>query len=219
MKASTLAGDIMDLYIQDYGDSNDDFFDDEFFKRQVADTRAALLDADFKTGYAALRSDRMHQVNMVSFDPLWLVPEDIEIKEGKAVLKHRAVSFAFDNSAVGVQDVIADDCNLIRVKYDQGWMMKDSDVFEGESFWFVFPSVDKTVLKFKGCKCKSATVLYIPEFYDDMEINQAKADAIKDVVLRNMFAAKNGGFPVDQTNDSNKNKVKETEINSDQIKE
>ncbi len=206
MKAlNILAADIKDLYYQDFTDSNEGFFDQEFFERQVQDAYAAILQDVFDKTYGLLRGEGNHKINMVSFDSQWLLREEIEIREGRAELKFVPMSFRYDQSECGIQDVIGS-CNFIRIKYDEQHKFNHI-VSSNEVFWWTERG-ENTELYFKGTCKEKAKVYYIPTG-TNAPIADSAADDIKKAVLALLWEAKRGGYPPDEINDSSKTIKKE----------
>lgn len=195
-----LAADIKDLYYQEHPDTDEAFFDQDFFNRQVKDAYAKLLQDCWDSSYALLRADGRHKVEMVSFDSQWLIKEKVDIKKGAATLKHKPVTFKYDQSNCGVQDILGK-CNFIRIKYDEQHKFKHITQTK-EVFWWVEPDAE---ISFHGTCNEEATVYYIPSGDDSsVSIADGAADDIKRVVLALMFEAKKGGYPIDEINDTSK---------------
>jgi hypothetical protein len=210
-----LAQDIMDLYYGDFKEENEDFFDIDFFIRQVEDTHAFILREEYKQMYAMLRADNRHKVDMVSIPDRWLVRGSLEVKSDKdapayVALKNEIFSFPYDQTSCGVQDVIPlEDCTLIRSSYSDVWKEK----FTGKiGRWFIIPDNEGVKIGFKNYTGK-VEVLYVPVAGAKTFIDEGLADQIKDIILNRMFKAKSGEGVIDKTNDSNPNAIPETEIN------
>jgi hypothetical protein len=217
MKIKILAQDIMDAYYQDFK-SHEDFFELDYFVRQVKYVYDELLKAEYERRRQELRQERAAQELFVSFDESWLQREEFEL-EGKTelILKHNIFSFPFNTDNSGVQDLLPLDSNCIFARTtESGFWKRKYDPTTNEVTWWYVKGNNKIALK-HTCTAQKAAALYVAEVHDDLDISGSFANAIQTQVLTLMFGAKNGNI-INETNDGNKNKTIQTESNSDQVK-
>lgn len=201
-KLDSLAADIMDLYYQDFPDADESFFTREFFERMVLDGYASLLQSVYNRSYELLRADNKHKTSMVVFDSELLTKEEVEVKEGKVTLKHRVMSFLYDQSGCAIQDVQGD-CDFIRIRYFEKHKLK---LIENgsEVFWWAEPSLETTELNFSKSTNAKANIYYLPSGDNTVQVGDSAADDIKRNVLALLWEAKKGGYPPDEINDGSK---------------
>lgn len=213
-----LAQDIMDAYYQQFKEGNEDFFDLDYFVRQVHDARAGILRQEYIDQYKMLRQERRHLNDMVEFSIDWLKSETAKLEKDEATgnfkvkIKGDVFEFPFDQSSIGYQMVVPvkrDACTLVRTRINESnldkFMPKTSVVF-----WY---PIGNGELEFDKDCCKEVRVYYVGA--EPLDIPDGLSDRIKDIVLNRMFAAKNGRGVIDVTNDSNPNAVPQTEINKE----
>lgn len=221
-KRDVLAQDIMDLHYQSFKDDNEGFFEIDFFERQVDYAYTALLDRDFREMYNRLRRESNTYFDMVSFDALWLRKEKVKVEQDKdtglyhAKLEQKPYVFLYDQSTIGIQDVVPvkpDECSPVRSHAGRSW--KNKHVPEtNHVFWW--PDNDGIFFS-KKC-CTEVFVYFVPGPNADLEISGEKAFEIQGVVLNVMNQARSGTV-IDQTNDSNMNKMIQNEVNKEQAKQ
>lgn len=204
-----IAADCMDAYNQEFVDDNETFFNQQYFESACADAYSDLMDNQYQTIYAALRADNRHRTSFVEIDPIVCTSEKITVEKDeetgywKATLTGRVISFRYDQSSCGVQQIYPTkrgECVLVRSKQ----MMDFLDNFMPPSkvvhYW---PVTDNEVRFDSGC-CKEVVINYVSSPHPKLKIQDGLAHTIKTNVLALMFNAKRGGQPVDPTNDSSK---------------
>lgn len=212
-----IAGDIEKSYYQGYPEGHGVPFNSEFFIRQVRDTYLSRLQAQYDQQYTLLRQDRgqsgniVQRMTQVNFDVQWLYPETVTSKKNLIELTYDIVGFQNDKHLSGVQNFIDAKGHLVeRATQDDLWVI-ESTASPEVIFWYgVSPN------KIRVTADGEYTVSYIPVPKKGVLINDNLSDEIKDIVLRRMFAAKNGNM-TDMTNDGNPNAGKESETNKETI--
>lgn len=216
--ANILAQDIMDLYYGDYK-SDDQFYDIDFFLRQVQYSYDALLKEEYEKQRRELRQDNAMRELLVSFDTTWLSREEHVVKEDRTIeLKASIFSFPFDNSNVGLQDIVPldNDVILARGTESERWETK---YFPKDATTVMWWGYDKNKIEFAGTsKVGKVHVLYVPAFSGEIEIGMGLSEEIQRRVLNVMLGAKNQTI-IDTVNDGNIAQTKETEINRNQLKQ
>jgi hypothetical protein len=216
-RVDVLASDIMDLYYQTYKEENEDFFDLDFFIRQVVDAHAFLVRQEYKEQYAMLRGEGAHKVWGVTFSEQWLKKHTGKLeKDGKffsVKLPDPVLSFPYDQSFCGIQLVVPHHCDVHRTSRAQYWALKFVD---GVIFWWPEVTADSTKVTCSDNAPQELDVYYIPVPGEDTELDDGLADPIKDIVWTRMAKARQGEV-VDTTNDSNTNTVPQSEINKEQV--
>lgn len=220
----------MDNYYQNYK-GNADFFDLPDFIFRAAAFIAEFYQQIYMSKYAELRQEKRHSIDLVSFNSDMLSVEaltvtmDKETREYTATPTARVMTFLYDQSNVGYQNMIPvspKNVNLERSTIDELWQLQYVP-FVGRIFWI--PDQGKITFYKKGdCNITKANLYYIPalmnddgEVYEDAVI----ADSVANTAISNVPGIMKQiaqGTIVKQTNDMNPNKVMESEINKTALK-
>lgn len=211
----------MDAYYQTpYVDDNEMPFDHAYFMRACMDEYTSLLDRQFLLIWQHQRSDGFHRTQNISLDNGWLVWESVKLERDEkrgdfyAKLKHTVLSFSYDQSDIGLHDVVplrAGSCNPVRDRRATSWLDKLLPPTDA-----MFYRAEGDEVRFNNNCCPEVMVGYVPSPHENMQFQDAKAAEIKRGVLQFMLAAKQGNF-ADQTNDSNSNTSAQTELNKETI--
>jgi hypothetical protein len=220
--SDVLAGDILLLAHQGLPDEQETVFTIEYFQRAVADAWAGILRQQYLDAYKQLRSDGDLYASFVQFDQQWLKGEQVEVSKDeesglwKAELKGKVLTFPFDRSSIGFQDVRSTKfgaCNLVRAKPSIYWKLKHQPETNVTYWWPEQGSIFLT----KEC-CKNLQIFYVPELDEEFDIDRGAAEQIKQQVLNVYFSAKKSTVP-DLTNNSNPIAELNTEADKQTLKQ
>lgn len=213
----------MDNYYQNYK-GEDDFWDIDDFIAMTGNTVSAMYLDYYKQTYAMLRQDKKQEI--VAFDAGWLLSQEVcaETIKGKtfAILEKPVMTFPFDNSSIGIQNVFITDpyCEdeLERTTLSQLYQLKYLDDECIKFFYADVPAYDcKVVSKIgfaKAGNVKKIKVYYVPSMNDGdaFVCDGMIADAISKTVLT--MKQMETGVVVDETPSGNSNKILQSEIDN-----
>lgn len=221
-RLDVLAQDVMDAYYQNpYVDDNEQPFDHAYFVRACMDEYASILSKQFLAIWQHQRSEGYNRTHNVSLDNAWLVWEQVKIERDESrgdyfgKLKHAIMSFDYDQSDIGLHDVVpvrVGKCNPVRDRRATSWMDKMLPPTNA-----MFYRAEGSAVRFNNNCCPEVMVGYVPAPHEDMQFKDAAAADIKRGVLQFMMAARQG-VVVDMTNDSNTNTSPQTELNKETLK-
>jgi len=211
---------VMDAY---YGDlrGNDDYFEEAHFQFVTRAAYGKLLDNEMREARALAKIETGFYVIDVSQD--WLIIEQLSFTKKNertwtAKLKQVPFPFAFDKMGYGVQSLIpADDCecsDFIRMSPDEYWKLNSNMMpITNKVYYYVIK--DEITLKNVRCNPGKVDVSYVPSLSDaeDSIININKQFDVFTLAVTAMRQARDGAV-VDETNNANKNKSIETEIDN-----
>lgn len=208
---------VMDAY---YGDlrGNDDFFEDAHFEFVTRAAYAKLLEMEMKEARAIAKLEQGFYVIDVSQD--WLIVETVsftKVRDGIWTGKTKQVPypFAYDKMGYGIQTLlpVGDTCkDFIRMSPDEPWKLchlpKSSKVF-----YYVIK--DTITLRSVTCDPEKVEVSYVPSLSNSLDsiISVNKQFDVFTLAVTAMRQARDGMI-VDETNNANKNKALQTEIDS-----
>jgi hypothetical protein len=213
---------IMDIYYASFK-TDEDFFTIFHFEYLVGVAYAQILEQEYReqrreakqeTGYTeiALQSDMLIEKEL-----------DVQRRKGRdgeyyIELPSRPFTFPYDPYGFGVQTIRSTDSkctNFVRAtaKIDQQLC-----VMPKVSRIFFYPLGKNIELRNLYCHLSKAIVTYLPDITDpqlgeDAEIPKSKEDVVIRQVLQMMLAARQGQV-VDMSNNSNPNKVMQSEIDN-----
>lgn len=211
---------VMDAYYGDFR-GNDDFFEDEHFQFVTRAAYGKLLDAELKEARALAKLEQGYYVIDVSQD--WLIIETVkftkktgDVWEGK--LKQVPFPFAYDKMGYGVQTLMPVDesgCkDFLRMSPDEVWKFCTNGIPRSSKVFF---TVIKDIITLRNVKCNpgEVSVSYVPTLSDaeDSLISVNKQFDVFTLAVTAMRQARDG-MVVDETNNANKNKALQTEIDS-----
>lgn len=137
------------------------------------------------------------------------VVETPEIKEGKATLKQRILTFAGASPTISVQVKINGCGDVMPISPEETWQVcKIKNVV----FWTPNCNGIEFFNLEDNCRPDKATVRYIPELNDDSVIPENRKFAILNMVNAYLKSAQQGSI-IDMNNDGNTNVATQTEIN------
>lgn len=209
----------MDQFYQNYRGGTD-FFELKDFVFYCGTTIAGAFQEGYSEKYAELRQEGGEEV--VSFSHDWLLEQVLEVKKEKretyAQLKQRPMSFPFDKSDIGAQEVFSVDpygTTLERSNITEIWQQKYYPATD-RIFWWV----DRDKIRFfnKGeCNINVIRLLYVPEISSNMDVPDALVPlAVMETVARMRQIEK--GVVIKKSLDQNDNKILQTEIDGKQLK-
>lgn len=212
-----IAGLVMDAY---YGDlrGNDDFFEEAHFEFVTRAAYGKLLEAEMKEARALAKLEQGFYIIDVSQD--WLIIETVkftkkgDIWEGKT--KQVPFPFAYDKMGFGVQSLVPigdSECkDFIRMSPDEVWKLCSLPI-TSKVFFYVIK--DTITLKNVRCNPGEVSVSYVPSLSDaeDSVISMGKQFDVFTLAVTAMRQARDGAV-VDETNNMNKNKVIQTELDT-----
>lgn len=212
----------MDNFYQAYK-GEDDFWELEDFISMVGNTVASMYLSAYQQAYQMLRQDKKQEV--ITFDAGWLLSQiiDVETVKGKssAILSKPVMTFPYDNNSIGIQDVfiIEPNCDepLERTSLGQLWQLKYIDEDCNVKFFYAdVPDYDCKIVSKIGFKnagnVKKVKVYYVPSMNDGdaLVCDGMISDAITKTILSMKQIAT--GTVVDETPNSNSNKILQTEL-------
>ena len=218
----------MDNYFQTYKGEND-FWELDDFISMCGSTIAAMYLTFYTTEYNMLRQEKKDEV--ISFDSGWLLEQEVEVQKNGiglyATLNKPVMTFPYDKNSIGLQNIFITDPvspdELERTSLGALWQLKYipktnriffySDTGSGSCL-----TISKIGIINKGnCNIKKIRVLYVPSMQDGDAIvaDGIISDAISKTVL-SMRQMANGNV-IDQTADSNSNKIMQTEIDKNTL--
>lgn len=216
----------MDSYYKEYK-SDTDFWEIGDFIAMVGNTVAGMYLSFYQQDYNMLRQEKKDEV--VSFDSGWLLEQDIDVsKVGKELvgyLDKAVMTFPYDRSSIGVQNVfITDpysDDEVERTSISEKWQLK---YIPKVNKMFFYPDVSKDGLGAKlifinkgDCNVKKVKVLYVPTMNDGeaMVADGVISDAINKTITA-MRQIEQGNI-IDMTNNGNGNKIIQSEIDKNTL--
>lgn len=222
MKLGVLGQNIMDAYYQDYK-PDEGFFDLSYFMSMASTAYGKLLNDAYEAAKLLNRATLGFSFVELSSDLLVMeklaVKENTELKQHYSDLSKPIYTFPFDSMATAVNRVMpfGTDCGeFIKISLDDSWKLCQLPA-NNKSFYSVFN--DKIIYnKFACPELKFVNVMYAPAISSDdadAQITDSLAFNIQTLVLQQMIGAREGTI-VDKTNDSNPNKVIQTEIDKNQ---
>lgn len=232
MEIGLVAQRAMDLYYGQYK-TDEDYFGLDDFISQVKSEYANIITNEYNND--KLLNKQLHGFSFVTIPNDLLKSVDIEVKndggQRYADLPAPVFIFPYDSMNSGVQyvlplinkgdsDIVSSNHGaFVKVSVNDRWQLElithgTRNYYSIEYQRIVF---DKLYLK----ELKKIRVVYVPEvssLKDDDQISDGRVSMVENAVLQKMLAAKNGAI-VDMSNDSNTNKVVETEINKKQLED
>ncbi|MEO7048923.1 MAG: hypothetical protein ABI091_26710 [Ferruginibacter sp.] len=218
----------MDNFYQDYK-GDDDFWEIEDFISMCGNTAAETYQTFYQQAYAMLRQEKKQEV--VSFDAGWLLAQDVEVtKQGNTLfadLDKPVMTFPYDQSSIGIQNVFIlepySDDEAERTSLSQKWQLKYVPKVNKVFFYSDVAGINcdvasKISLINKGdCNIKKIRVLYVPVLNDGDAV--IPDGIINGVITKTVMAMKQiaSGNVIDQTQDSNNNKVLQTELDKNTL--
>lgn len=208
-----------DQFYQNYRGGTD-FFELKDFVFHCGTTIGALYQQGYSEKYAELRQEGGEEV--VSFSHDWLAEQVLlvqkEKKETFVKLGQRAMSFPFDKSDIGYQELFSLDpfgTDLERSSITEIWQQK---YYPATSRIFWWPDRDKIRFFNNGeCNINQVRLLYVPEISAEMDIPDALVQpAVMGTVERMKQIEK--GVVVKKSLDQNDNKILQTELDLRQLK-
>ena len=211
----------MDLHLGNFR-SNSDFFDLSDYAYYVGAEVADLFRQEYMQKYGELRQEKSD--SMVEFDPTWLNEKelDVEIKDGRyfAKLDFGFMNFPYDAQSTGIQSVISITPNygkeLQRVTLNQVWQLQY--IPATNEIFFQPEKTRLNIFKYGTANTNKIKVFYIPAISEDMEV----PDGLVELAITNTISKMKGllqGNVVKKSIDGNINRVMETEIDKDQLKQ
>lgn len=208
----------MDSYFQNYKGETD-FWELEDFVRMCGNVISSMYYDFYKQQYGILRQDKKDEV--VEFDAGWLLEQDADVKDGGAILPYPVMVFPYDQSSTGIQNVFSGsnfdqlERTSISALYQLNYVPKCN-----RAFWYSDVSITDGVLvnsrigikNLSDVQIKKIRVQYIPSM--DNENALVPDGIIGDAISKTVLTLKQmaTGEVVDKTNDSNANKVLQTEL-------
>lgn len=212
-KLIEVATRLQDLYEQNYT-SNDRFFDIGDFKFWVATTYSSMLNA-------LMQSER--KINKgtdgfanVEIPAQWMIEQTVSIQYDEldrkyyATLPNDVYSFDFDNFSYALQDVYGigclSECKYRKISFSE---VRFRGVTPPVSVIFYYLNSAKEIVFWGAKKDAKIKVRYVPKVVgedDNCLLSDNIVEALSDVVLKRMFAARTGNI-VDKVNDQNPNRV------------
>lgn len=165
-----VAQECMDLFYNTYK-ADVEFFDLNDFINHVGNTISDFYQKYYELSYKSLMQEGKTEV--VTFDPGMLSEQILEVKDKDGILFAQllqpVMSFMYDQSSTGIQDVIIiepiSDCQVERSSTGSKWQLKYMPVTN--KIWFC-PDIDKISFVNKGVgNIKRVRVLYIPSMYPE----------------------------------------------------
>jgi hypothetical protein len=212
---------IMDIYYASYK-TDENFFALYHFEYLVGVVYAHILEQEYKDQRREAKQETGYTDIALQAD--LLISKTLDIKrrqdsdEYYIELPSRPFTFPYDPYGFGVQSLrsgVAKCSNFVRAtaKIDQQLC-----VMPKVSRIFFYPLGKNIELRNMYCHLDKVTVTYLPDITDpdlgdDAEIPKSKEDVVIHEVLQLMMAARNGQV-VDMSNNSNPNKVMQTEIDN-----
>lgn len=198
--------------------TNKDFFKLSDFVFRCGAVLADFYQQEWLSRYAELKGEKNESI--VEFDPSFLAEQVIDVKDGKAILTSKAMSFPYDTQSSGIQYVSVvepqscSDAELERISINQLSQLQ-SVPFVNKSF-FVPRETFLQIINKGNCNVNKIMVLYIPEMGEDMEV----PDGIVEMTIGKTIANMRELRPpvVKQANDQNLNMVMESEINKNSVR-
>lgn len=221
----------MDNYYLNY-QGEDDFFDLEDFTTMVGNTIAGMYLTFYQQQYQMLRQEKKEEV--ITFDSGWLMEQDLDVSVDKdtksiyAILEKPVMSFPYDKSSTGIQNIFITDPfsseELERVSLSSIWQLK---YIPKTNVIFFCPDVSPTTcdggyakitfIKKGDCNIKKVRVLYVPSLNDGEAY--VSDGVIGDAIIKTVMAMRQmeSGQVIDQTNDGNSNKIMQSEIDKNTL--
>lgn len=221
----------MDNFYQAYK-GEDDFWDIEDFVSMTGNTIASMYQTYYQQQYAMLRQDKQPEV--VTFDGGWLLEQEVDVQKEKtklyALLEKPVMTFPYDKSSVGIQNVFITDPytedELDRVSISSLYQLKYIP-YTDKVFYYPDVSVRQDCdnegigkigfVNKTGCNVKKVRVLYVPVMNDADAV--VPDGVISDAVTKTVLAMRQmaTGNVVDETADSNQNKILQTELDKNTL--
>jgi len=158
-----------------------------------------------------LKADKTE--GLVSFGDDLLNSEELTVKDGVAEIPFDFASFMYDTQASGIQMVYSGEELLERISSAQRWQLKHIP-FVSRVFWYL--DGKKIKLFSKGiCNPSKINVFFVPGIGENMIVPDGLVQYVVETTV-SLLRSKEG--VVKETNDGNKNKIMESEINKRAIK-
>jgi len=213
-----IAQQAQDDFIQDYA-GNTTFFTLEDWVQRCGSVLGEYYLNEFKAQYAELRQEKRDEVVGFSTDVLSELSLTFEGGQGEWTSKEKvnAFSFAYDKQNSGYQNVFitkpAPRKEAIRTSINELWQLEYSGTVN-RIFWY--PEGGKIKAVSKGfCNLQEAILYYVPSIEEDMMVPDGVIDYVRRTAVQNMMIA--AQQIVKETNNGNRNKTMETEIDKQQL--
>lgn len=206
----------MDAYYRDYK-GNADFFDIDDFIYHCGATAADYYRQEWAAKYAELKAEKSE--SLVSFGDELLATKTLKAKPGtggfEADIDFPFLSFTYDTQNSGIQSIFSHGNELERTSANQRWQLKLLPV-TNRIFWYA--TSKKIYFVTNGtCNVGEFEVSYIPGIGKDMVIPDGIVKYVIDTTV-GMMRQIEAGTIVKETNDGNRNKIMESEINKAALK-
>lgn len=218
-----IAQSAMDAYYRDYK-GNTGFFDLNDFIFRAGASVAEYYQKTYDQKYAELRQEKRHRDELIGVDTDLLSVQELTVKDGEATLKFPVMSFLYDTSGMGYQQLISikpKEAVLERSSMDELWqynyLPKTCRIFwrpqNGKLKFYMNANANVSLVE----------LYYIPsvmnsqgEVFEDAMI----ADGIMDYAINATIAKLRQveAQVVKESNDFNENKIMQTEMNKVQLK-
>lgn len=218
----------MDNFYQSYKGEND-FWELEDFISMCGNTIAATYLTFYQQEYSMLRQEKKDEV--ISFDAGWLLEQDAEVKQNGvnfyALLNNPVMTFPYDKSSIGLQTIIpiepASTDELERTSLASLWQLKYMPKTNRIFFYSDISTKDCLTISKVGiinkgnCNIKKVRILYVPSMQDGLA--PVPDGLISDAITKTVLSMKQiaTGNVIDQTADSNSNKILQTELDKNTL--
>lgn len=206
----------MDAFYRDYK-GNADFFDIDDFIYHCGATAGDYFRQEWAAKYAELKAEKSE--SMVTFGDDLLLTKTLKAKPVgngfEADIDFPVLSFTYDTQNLGIQSIFSHGNELERTSANQRWQLAMMPV-TNRVFWYV--TSKKIYFYTKGpCNVGEFDVSYIPGIGPDMIIPDGIVKYVIDTTVGVMRQLETG-IVVKESNDGNRNKIMESEINKAALK-
>ncbi len=215
-----VAQDAMDLFYATYK-TDIEFFDIEDFITHTGHTVADIYQKYYELQYKTLRQDGRQEV--VTFDNSVLSEQILDVKDESGILSAKLsqpiMSFIYDQSTVGIQDVfIIEPSPMVQVERNTVssiWHLNYLPPMN--KIWF-YLTMDKLNFINKGtCNIKKVRVFYVPAMYDLALIPDGIINQAIELTVGKMIKLTDKKVFKESLNQNN-NKILESEIDKQTLK-